>query len=133
MTIGWQEQLQTRGTLQEIVQQATEALIRMDSERLEELAQCCADLNREIQQSGQDTQVLNEERILRDEVQDSAYDMQLFERILFETRANLTVFSRLHVMRLREVGLLAEGSSLYSADAIRGQSAQERKVAYGDN
>jgi hypothetical protein len=49
MTFEWQEQLRPGAALQEIVQQATAALIVMDAERLEELARCCADLNRDIE------------------------------------------------------------------------------------
>ena len=131
MTTGWHERWAPQGTLREIVQQATAALICMDSKRLEELARCCADLNREIQPAGPPIAV--QQNASQDVEKDTAYDMELFERILRETRANLTVFSRLHVMRLREVGMFAEGSSLYGADAIRNLGTQERKAVYGDN
>jgi hypothetical protein len=110
MTIGWQEQLQPGRALREIVQQATAALIQMDAQRLEELARCCADLNRELHASAFPAKVAADLDI-------SAHEIKLLGRVLFETRANLTVFTRLHTLRLRE--------------AETGQF--ERKLAYGDN
>jgi len=111
MTMGWQEQLRPGVALRGIVQQATEALIAMDAQRLEELALCCADLNRELEGARMSPETAADFRA-------SAEDMELLNRILFETRANLAVFSRLHVMRLGE--------------ATRWPGT-ERDTTYGDN
>jgi len=113
MTIGWQEQLRPGVALREIVRQATAALIQMDSERLEELARCCSDLNREVQGSDSDTALE-----AAADMQASEHDLRVLERVLFETRANLNVFTRLHVIRLNEAAHL---------------QAAEGKVSYGDN
>src|ERR1700731_2254647 len=95
MTSGWREQLRPGVALRGIVQQATAALIAMDAQRLEELALCCADLNREVEDTGGIAEAAVDLRA-------SAGEMELLDRILFETRANLVVFSRLHVMRLNQ-------------------------------
>jgi hypothetical protein len=111
MNTGWQEQLRPGVALRGIVQQATAALIAMDSQRLEELAQCCADLIRELEGTGITPEA-------EADLRDSARDVKLLNRILFETRANLAVFSRLHVMRKEEAAAW---------------QIQERNVTYGDN
>jgi hypothetical protein len=66
----------------------------MDRPRLDELARCCADLNRELHQSGEMAQAAAE-------IQCAAEDLKLLGRVLVETRANLLVLSRLHALRLR--------------------------------
>jgi hypothetical protein len=115
MTIGWQEQLRPGVALRKIVRQATEALIAMDASRLEELARCCADLNRELWSGGIPEDVADFE--------EAADDLKLLDRVLFETRANLTVFTRLHLLRG------GEASDQYNKD----WKSPERNVAYGDN
>jgi hypothetical protein len=132
MITGWQEQLRPGVALQEIVREATEALISMDAQRLEELARCCADLNRELQMSGE----MNEAAA---ELQGVAEDVKLLGRVLFETRANLTVITRLYVLRLRgqatpEAGSADHGKGIGGIGGmkIRWQHS-ERKREYGDN
>ena len=130
MTIGWQEQLRQGGALKGIVQQATVALIAMDAERLEELALCCADLNREWDESGARTRAASELR-------GAGNDLNLLKSILRETRANLTVLSRLHTIRLREALYLetrrSSGSTQEEAEAFGLWMSQERTPDYGDN
>jgi hypothetical protein len=111
----WQEELQPGEALREIVQQATAALISMDAKRLEELARCCADLNREIETTERAAETAVSLRHV-------ANDVKLLGRVLYETRANLTVLSRLHVIRMREAGVW--GHSV---------SKTERNSEYGDN
>jgi hypothetical protein len=111
VTTGWREQLRPGVALRGIVQQATAALIAMDAQRLEELALCCADLNRELDDTGGIAEAAADLR-------SSPEDLELLNRILFESRANLAVFSRLHLMRLKEA---AEWRGL------------ERKATYGDH
>jgi hypothetical protein len=138
MTIGWQEQLRPGVALRGILQEATAALISMDAARLDELARCCADLNRELH-SGRE---IAETAV---ELQGAAGDLKLLNCVLFETRANLTVLSRL--LALRQAGgitteMKAEQSS-YRPDAAGGwqsdgcqsdgwQSSEGRRD-YGDN
>jgi hypothetical protein len=130
MIVEWQEQLRPGVALREIVQQATAALISMDAERLEELARCCVDLNREIESAGQTgTSALA--------LQEVENDVKLLGRVLFETRANLTVLSRLHAIRLRESGALrlrcAGGRPAYTGHALEGLNRTEGTAEYGDN
>lgn len=96
MTIDWQKQLSPGVALREIVSEATAALILMDAERLEELAKCCVDLNRETEETGQRHSIVEVRKHVEGE-------LKLLGQVLFETRANLTVLSRLHTLRLSEV------------------------------
>jgi hypothetical protein len=129
MTIEWQEQLRPGVALKGIVQQATAALIAMDADRLEELALCCADLNRGLEGSGLDEESA---RALRS----AASDLELLKCILHETRANLAVLSRLHTMRIREALWLGGRTSVESrnpgAEAFSLRN-RERTLEYGDN
>jgi hypothetical protein len=130
MTTGWQEQLKPGAALRGIVQQATAALIVMDAERLEELALCCADLNREWDGSAARSQAASQLRGV-------GSDLDLLKSILLETRANLTVLSRLHTIRLREALFLESPQSLNraedEAEAFGMWIRQERTPDYGDN
>ena len=130
MSIGWQEQLRPGIALTRILQQATAALISMDAERLEELARCCADLNREIEETGETAEAAITLR-------NSENDMKLLGRVLYETRANLTVLSRLHIFRLREVDALHrrydQGQPSSRAQTLEGMVRAEKVSEYGDN
>ncbi len=107
----WQEQLQTPLALREMVREATEALVRMDAERLEELARCCCDLNRDLhparmQPIGADASVslvpepiAGIARFPAAASPSMPQEMELFRLVLGETRANLSVLSRLRVLR----------------------------------
>jgi hypothetical protein len=114
MTACWQEELRPGEALRGIVQEATQALARMDADRLEELAHCCADLNREIRETGR---VVETARDL-----DEKADVQVLGRILFETKANLNIFLRLRMMRFREMDV-----------AVRDWKRVEGRTEYGDN
>ena len=130
MTVGWQEQLKPGVALREIVQQATAALISMDAERLEELAKCCADLNREIESKGETAKAGLALREAESEV-------KLLGCVLYETRANLTVLSRLFAVRLQETGALRKRSSngQWQPEARPAEflSRAERMTEYGNN
>jgi len=130
MTIAWQEQLRPGVALRGIVQQATAALVAMDAERLEELARCCADLNRDWEESEDRAKAALE-------IRDASRDLALLEAVLHETRANLTVITRLHTMRLREA---MELSRLQRGDRAQTDREafdlwlfRERRPEYGDN
>ena len=125
MNVCWQQELQSGATLHTLVQEATTALIAMDAERLEELARCCADLNRELEARQSPVQ-------LRETAKEIVTDIRFFGRILVETRANLAVLSRLHVIHLGEhldsmnaVGNIATASSDNPFFGLGG--------SYGDN
>lgn len=95
MNVCWQQELRPGTALHAIVQEATDALIAMDTERLEELARCCADLNRELAANCSPAE-------LREAADEIAAETRLLGRILVETRANLAVLTRLHVIHLKE-------------------------------
>jgi len=118
MTIRWQEQVKPGAALRILVQEATAALVAMDAQRLEELAQCCADLNRDLQQSGE----MKAATVEIDHV--GADEVHILGRVLFETRANLVVLSRLHAIRVQERFFPILNASF-------GTGA--KGVAYGDN
>jgi hypothetical protein len=130
MISGWQQQLSSGATLRGIVQQATVALIAMDAGRLEELAICCADLNREPEN-------LEEFTAAPSSLADAGDDLALLRCILHETRANLTVLTRLHTIRLREAILSQnrtdDAVSNTEAEAFHLWNRRERTPDYGDN
>jgi hypothetical protein len=121
-TMLWQERMRPGVELREVVEQAIAALVRMDAERLEELATCCADLNRELIERGELSEAA--EHIIR-----SRDQSDLLGLVLEETRANLAVFSRLHTLRLRAQ---AQSSSI-DGEPFRARSAQQRSTPYGDD
>ena len=102
MTIGWCEQLRPGVALKEIVAQATLSLIAMDADRLEELAMCCADLNCGTRQSDPDAATACA-------LQEAAQELHLLDRVLYETRANLLILSRLRALRVREIKAMQKG------------------------
>jgi hypothetical protein len=122
MTICWREELKPGVALRNILRQATASLLEMDADRLEDMARCCADLNRELREK---EQLIEAGLVLHE----ASTDIELLRLILRETRANLTVFSRLHVRRLRQNGGAA-------GDGVKGSSRWARpgrEVEYGDN
>ena len=126
MTIGWQEQVRPGLALRELLTEATAALISMDAQRLEELAQCCVDLNREARETGDLAHA-------GAELQQATQEMKLLHRVLLETRANLTVLSRLHVLRLHEHCGLAESETYQESQAWLRWQGMEGRTDYGDN
>jgi hypothetical protein len=130
MEIGWQEQSEPAIAFTKIVQQTTEALIGLDSERLQELARCCADLNREIEKNGDRARAAIA-------IQSAEADLSLLGRVLSKTRANLTVLLRLNRIRLAEPEGLQQhrASNQLSHGGIKLElfDRAERLAAYGDN
>lgn len=97
---------------QGLLQEATDALVRMDADRLEELARCCADLNRQIQVASPPRRSAREGvssadsasfsmRGLEQQLSAQRASMAVMARLLAETRANLRVLTRLHMLRLK--------------------------------
>jgi hypothetical protein len=161
MTVQWREQMRPGVALRDIVSQATISLIAMDAERLEELARCCMELNRgcgnlpECEVAGfadgddshagsgmvgiatpdanrawpNASPAPREPGCLWEQM---AADLALLDRVLFETRANLIVLSRLHAIRLREIDTLKTAPTPGSVqDRVRKVPGTED--GYGDN
>lgn len=90
--------------LKELVLEASQALARLDGLRLEELAQSCQALNRDLAILCPD-----ERTELAHQAREAAADMAVFARVLEATRSNLKVMKRLkelHAGRL-EYGEIA--------------------------
>jgi hypothetical protein len=130
MTSGREEKLRPGIAIREIVQQATEALVSMNATRLEELARCCAELNREIDETGMRTTTTGA-------LQEFRPDFDLLGRVLSKTRSNLTILFRLHALRLAEAGVLQQSRSVghadYSGVMMDVFNRTEKATAYGDN
>lgn len=86
----------TQPELKQLVREASEALARLDAQRLEELARCCKALNRGADSAKQ--QRLNRAELAR-QTREAASDFVIFTRILAATRANLEVMTRLRALR----------------------------------
>lgn len=86
--------------LKQLVREASEALARLDAERLEELAQCCKALNRNWNQElREDKSSTPEQAELARQVREASGEFVIFTRVLQATRANLDVMRRLRAMR----------------------------------
>jgi hypothetical protein len=112
--------------LKELVVEASQALARLDAERLEELALSCQALNRDLEQhaiSGQDG---DGSAALARDAREAVGDMAVFARVLEATRANLNVMN--HLRELREGRLeYREGPVAYSES----QAQQWRRMESG--
>jgi hypothetical protein len=80
--------------LKRIVAEASRALARLDSARLEELAVSCRAFNRDLQEASDEdwTRVASESR-------EATPEMVVFRRVLDATRRNLDVINRLREQR----------------------------------
>jgi len=83
-----------RPRLREVVVEASRALARLDTGRLEELALSCQALNREMAEADRGRRVE-----LAVESREAQGDMAVFARVLEATRANLHVMNRLKELR----------------------------------
>lgn len=122
---------------QELLQEATEALIQMDADRLEELARCCADLNRQPKRSRSAKATSPQStphRSTASQFTPSSFpagvsaerqSLATLARLLEETRANLRVLTHLHLLRLK-----AEAGTLEQWESWQHRSAG---ACYGDN
>jgi aminopeptidase N len=80
--------------LKELIVEASQALARLDADRLEELALSCQALNRGLAQVNVD-----ERAELALQAREASGDMAVFARVLEATRANLNVMNRLRELR----------------------------------
>lgn len=110
-----------------VVAEASQALARLDADRLEELALACQALNRDPASNAGPQQMQSDGRrsdeTLARQAREAAGDMRAFRRVLDATRANLTVMRRLRQLR--------EGKIEYSEAQARGWTPSEPD--YGDN
>jgi hypothetical protein len=85
---------QVHPELKELVIEASRALARLDTDRLEELALSCQALNRDLApMNGRDR------AILAGQAKAADGDMRVFARVLEATRANLNVVHQLRDLR----------------------------------
>jgi hypothetical protein len=80
--------------LKELIVEASQALARLDADRLEELALSCQALNRDLARGNVD-----ERAELALQAKEASGDMAVFARVLEATRANLNVMNRLRELR----------------------------------
>ena len=102
-----------RPKLKELVVEASQALARLDADRLEELALSCQALNRDlVHDRSQDDGDASAALAL--ECKEAVGDMAVLARVLEATRANLDVMLRLRELRGGRLEY-GEGHSKYSA------------------
>jgi hypothetical protein len=89
----------TRPKLKELVVEASQALARLDADRLEELALSCQALNRDLVESDRMHGDAADRAALVLECQEAEGEMAIFARVLDATRANLNVMNRLRELR----------------------------------
>jgi hypothetical protein len=83
-----------RPELKELVTEASHALARLDTDRLEELALSCQALNRDLAPPS-----AKAKQDLARQAHEAMADMAIFARVLEATRANLKVMNRLRELR----------------------------------
>jgi len=104
--------------LKQLVIEASRALARLDADRLEELAQSCRALSRELAGDGD-----RDKRLLSVSISEAESEMAVFERVLQVTRANVSVMKRLRELR--------EGKLEYREEQSVGWLEGDRR--HGDN
>jgi hypothetical protein len=104
--------------LKELVAEASHALARLDSGRLEELALSCQALNRDLEHRDAAEQA----EFVR-QTREAAGDMAVFARVLEATRANLSVMRRLRDLRAGRID--------YGEAQVRGWA--ETESGHGNN
>jgi len=116
----WGKEMHPGSGLRGLLQEAIEALVLMNADRLEELARCCVDLNRDLPGWNEGCQPTTARLNVG-----LGLDLELFGQILQETRANIRVLNRLRTPQFHIAG--------YSREPAMCMSAQRREAEYGDN
>ncbi len=98
--------------LKELVAEASCALARLDTARLEELALSCEALNHDLEAMN-----LDDKNHLARQAREAAAGMAVFGRVLEATRSNLRVMNRLRELRA--------GGLEYSEQQARGSGSAE--------
>lgn len=83
--------------LKTLITEASQALARLDTDRLEELALSCQALNRRMAPGNTD---IDARRQLAHQAREAVANMAVFVRVLDATRANLLVMNRLWELRM---------------------------------
>jgi hypothetical protein len=80
--------------LRELVAEASQALARLDANRLEELALSCQVLNRDFSPASAEDRTA-----MTRQIREASGEMAVFARVLEATRSNLNVMKRLRELR----------------------------------
>ncbi len=112
------EGVEAGAELKMLIVEASRALARLDTGRLEELAISCQALNRRPIPGN-----VGGQRLLERQAREAVADMAVFARVLDATRANLHVMNRLRALRM--------GQLEYSERQARG--ATEAEAGHGNN
>ena len=120
--------------LKSMIAEASRALARLDTGRLEELALSCKALNRRLIPGN-----VEERKLLAQQARDAAADMAVFARVLDATRANLHVMNRLRELRIgrleyseRQVrGSIGAGSPSTGGSESRGRWGESAEAGNG--
>ncbi len=112
--------VETSVGLQALIVEASRALARLDTGRLEELALSCQALTRTMARGNAD---FDARRQMAQQAREAATDMAVFARVLDATRANLHVMNRLRELRM--------GRLEYSERQARGGLGAE--AGHGDH
>jgi len=116
--------------MKELVVEASQALARLDADRLEELALCCQALNRDLAQNELAHGDAASRAALALECKEAKGDMAVFARVVDATRANLNVMNRLRELRSGKLEY-REGPSEFSGPPAPGWRGTEG--GHGDN
>lgn len=113
--------IQTGRELRKLVSEASHALARLDTRRLEELALSCQELNRDLT-----TMAPDQRQQLATEAREASADMAVFARVLEATRANIKVIERLRELRTQRLEYRLDPSVAYrgvpGTEASRGDN-----------
>jgi hypothetical protein len=125
----------TNPELKEIVVEASRALARLDTARLEELALSCQALTR-----ARNPNDLDQRKLLARQAREAKADMAVFARVLEATRANLSVMNRLRELRAgqleyteRQARGVVAGSPSTDGASSRGRASEGAEVDHGDD
>lgn len=130
MALQMMEERSEHPKLKDLVVEASQALARLDTDRLEELALSCEILNRDLQGCARTVVDQAVRRRLVIESREAAGDMAVFARVLEVTRANLNVMNRLRKLRTSELEYRA-GRLEYGGPQTPGWRRMES--GHGDN
>ena len=114
------EQPRMHPEIRELIAEATQALARLEADRLEELALSCQVLNRDLAElaPGRRASIVRQSR-------EAARDMAVFARVLDATRANLQVMKRLREIHMEHLE--------YGEQIVAGSARAPAESGYGDN
>ncbi len=116
--------------LKELVVEASQALARLDADRLEELALSCQALNRDLGDGDLSLLDGSARAALACEVKEASGDMAVLDRVLEATRVNLEVMNRLRDLRAGRLEYRA-GRSEFADPQAPGWPPTES--SHGDN